>query len=87
MTSSMLRMFENKGDARTRAHSQSCRETVDMSADTFRTKSFWSAMRPRIAFIRTEVLLKCRDFSKLSVAAQVRFSSNIGGCVRFPAMT
>src|SRR5437016_3297179 len=53
----MLRMFENKSDARTHAHSQSCREIVDMSADTFRTKCFWSAMRPRIAFIRTEVLL------------------------------
>jgi hypothetical protein len=71
----MLRMFENKSDARTRAHFQSCRETVDMSADTFRTacqpvcgKCFWSAMRPRIAFIRTEVLLKCRDLSNLSVA-------------------
>jgi hypothetical protein len=44
-------------------------------------------MRPRIAFIRTEVLLKCRDLSKLSVAAQVRFSSNIGGCVRFQEAT
>jgi len=85
--SSVLRMFENKSDARTRAHSQSCRETVDMSADTFRTKCFWSPMRPRIAFIRTEVLLKCRDLSKLSVAAPARFSSNIGGCVRFQETT
>ncbi len=44
-------------------------------------------MRPRIAFIRTEVLLKCRDLSKLSVAAQVRFSSNIAESVRFPETT
>jgi hypothetical protein len=44
-------------------------------------------MRPRIAFIRTEVLLKCRDLEKLSVAAQIRFSSNTGGCVRFQEAT
>ncbi len=44
-------------------------------------------MRPRIAFIRTEVLLKFRDFSKLSMAAQALFSSNIGGCVRFQEAT
>jgi len=44
-------------------------------------------MSPRIAFIRTEALLKCRDLSKLSVAAQVRFSSKIGGCVRLREAT
>jgi hypothetical protein len=80
-------MFENKSDVRTRAHSQSCRETVDMSADTFRTKCFWSAMRPRIAFIRTEILLKRRDLSKLSAAAQVRFSSSTAESVHFPETT
>ncbi len=42
------------------AHSQSCRETVDMSPDTFRTKCFRSAMRLRIAFSITENLKQYR---------------------------
>src|SRR5436309_1082555 len=62
----MLRMFENKSDARTRAHSQSCRETVDMSADTFRTKCFWSAhasphrFHPYRGFVKVSRLLKAQ---------------------------
>ena len=66
----MLRMFENKGDARTRAHSQSCRETVDTSADTFarsaasRTPSELECDASAHRFHPYRGLLNCRDLSK-----------------------
>jgi hypothetical protein len=45
----MAALRDLKSDARTRAHSESCRETEKRRE--FRTKCFWSAMRPRIAFL------------------------------------
>src|SRR5439155_20154273 len=44
----------SKSGAKTRAHSQSCRETR-RRFHGFRTKCFWSAMRPRIALGRIQI--------------------------------
>ena len=81
----MLRMFENKSDARVRTHCESFRETdnpLNNVALPARRggKCFWSAMRLRIAFIGIKLFLRCRDLSKLNGRALPRFSSSILEC-------
>ena len=47
----LLARLPPKSDARARAHSESFGKTEQACSLVFRAKCFWSAMRPRIAFI------------------------------------
>jgi hypothetical protein len=75
----MLRMFENKSDARTHRTQKALRAKLLRGLLGF-AKAFGVRTRPRVAFVGIKMFLRCRDLSKLNGMALARSSSSIVEC-------